>query len=96
MFIYVMMIILLRYGWVFLDNFFNFKDLVLFCFLGNEEVIYLVGDENDGFNGNINFSYVFMICGKFFNKVVVKWENVWKVVLDFKVEINNNKDCKCK
>uniref|UniRef100_A0A8W8LA55 LRAT domain-containing protein n=1 Tax=Magallana gigas TaxID=29159 RepID=A0A8W8LA55_MAGGI len=65
-------------------------------YIGNEEVIHLAGDENDGLNGNINPSHAFTICGKSFNKALVKRENVWKVVLDSKVEINNNKDRKCK
>ncbi|XP_034300121.2 phospholipase A and acyltransferase 3 [Magallana gigas] len=65
-------------------------------YIGNEEVIHLAGDENDGLNGNINPSHAFTICGKSFNKAVVKRENVWKVVLDSKVEVNNNKDRKCK
>lgn len=64
-------------------------------YIGNEEVIHLAGDENDGLNGNINPSHAFTICGKSFNKAVVKRENVWKVVLDSKVEINNSKDRKC-
>lgn len=55
----------------------------------------MAGDENDGLNGNINPSHAFTICGKSFNKAVVKRENVWKVVLDSKVEINNSKDRKC-
>lgn len=96
MFIHVTTTISSRYGWALLDNLFNFKDLVSFRFPGNEEVIHLAGDENDGLNGNIKPSHAFTICGKSFNKAVVKRENVWKVVLDSKVEINNNKDRKCK
>lgn len=55
----------------------------------------MAGDENDGLNGNIYPSHAFTICGKSFNKAVVKRENVWRVVLDSKVEINNSKDRKC-
>uniref|UniRef100_A0A8W8L4Z0 LRAT domain-containing protein n=1 Tax=Magallana gigas TaxID=29159 RepID=A0A8W8L4Z0_MAGGI len=61
----------------------------------NEEVVHLAGDENDGLNGNISPSHAFTISGKSFNKAVVKRENVWQVVLDSRVEINNSKDQKC-
>ncbi|XP_078323642.1 phospholipase A and acyltransferase 1-like isoform X2 [Crassostrea virginica] len=62
----------------------------------NEEVIHLAGDENDGINGNVKARHMFTICGKTFNKALVKRDNVWDVVLDSKVEINNNKDQKCR
>ncbi|XP_062571776.1 phospholipase A and acyltransferase 3-like [Saccostrea cucullata] len=64
-------------------------------YVGNEEVVHLAGDENDGINGNIKTHHVFTICGKTFNKAIVKRENFWEVVLDSKAEINNNKDRKC-
>lgn len=93
MFFHVTTTISSRYGCVLLDNL--FKVLVSFRFPGNEEVVHLAGDENDGLNGNIKPSHAFTICGKSFNKAVVKRENVWQMVLDSRVEINNNKDHKC-
>lgn len=65
-------------------------------FIGNEEVVYLVGVDNDGFNVSVKLNYVFIMCGKMFDKVMVKKESVWNVMFDFKVEINNDKDCKFK
>ncbi|XP_062596047.1 phospholipase A and acyltransferase 2-like [Saccostrea cucullata] len=65
-------------------------------YIGNEEVVHLGGIDNDGINGTLKSNHVFTICGKTFNKAVVKKENFWKVVFDSKVEINNTKDKKCR
>lgn len=59
-------------------------------------MVYLVGVDNDGFNVSVKLNYVFIMCGKMFDKVMVKKESVWNVMFDFKVEINNDKDCKFK
>lgn len=59
-------------------------------------MVYLVGVDNDGFNVSVKLNYVFIMCGKMFDKVMVKKESVWNVMFDFKVEINNDKDNKFK
>lgn len=59
-------------------------------------MVNLVGVDNDGFNVSVKLNYVFIMCGKMFDKVMVKKESVWNVIFDFKVEINNDKDCKFK
>lgn len=59
-------------------------------------MVYLVGVDNDGFNVSVKLNYVFIMCGKMFDKVMVKKESVWNVMFDFKVEINNDKDFKFK
>lgn len=62
---------------------------------GNEEVVHLAGIENGINSNNINPSHVFTICGRQFNKAMVKRERVWDVLIDSKVKINNDKDRKC-
>lgn len=42
----------------------SFIKIYLYCLIGNEEVVYLVGIENGINSNNINFSYVFIICGR--------------------------------
>lgn len=65
-------------------------------FTGNEEVVHLAGADNDGLNASVKPNHAFTMCGKTFDKALVKKESVWNVVLDSKVEINNNKDRKLK
>ncbi|XP_061164499.1 phospholipase A and acyltransferase 2-like [Saccostrea echinata] len=65
-------------------------------YVGNKEVVHLAGIDDDGVNGNSNPSHVLSICGKKFNKAVVKRESFWKVVQDSKAKINNDKDRKCR
>lgn len=63
-------------------------------YVGNEEVVHLAGADNDGLNASVKPNHAFTMCGKTFDKALVKKESVWNVVLDSKVEINNNKDRK--
>ncbi|KAK3088763.1 hypothetical protein FSP39_023490 [Pinctada imbricata] len=63
-------------------------------YIGNEEIVHLTGDENDGINGNVNSGHLFTICGKNFNKAYVKKDKFWDVVLDSKAYKNNDKDKK--
>lgn len=63
--------------------------------MSNEELVHLTGIENGIHSDNINPSHVFTICGKQFNKAMVKRESVWDVLIDSKVDINNDKDRKC-
>lgn len=65
-------------------------------FTGNEEVVHLAGVDNDGLNATVKPNHVFTMCGKTFDKATVKKESVWNVMLDSKVEINNDKDNKLK
>jgi hypothetical protein len=63
-------------------------------FSGDEKVIHLAGEENDGLNANINSASLFTICGRQFNKAFVRVDDFWKVVNDCKVYKNNSKDRK--
>ncbi|CAC5380346.1 PLA2G16 [Mytilus coruscus] len=65
-------------------------------YIGNEEIIHLAGDENDGINGNFDSGHLFTICGRHFNKANVKIDNFWDVVGTSKAKKNNDKDKKCK
>ena len=61
---------------------------------GDEKVIHLAGDENDGLNANIDSGSLFTICGRQFNKAFVRVDDFWKVVDGCKVLKNNDKDRK--
>lgn len=63
---------------------------------GDEEIVHLAGDDNDGINANVNSGHVFTICGKGFNKACVKVDNFWDVAGSSRVKKNNNKDKKSK
>ncbi|KAL8591678.1 hypothetical protein ACOMHN_056794 [Nucella lapillus] len=65
-------------------------------YIGNEEVVHLSGDENDGINGQIDAKHFFTISGQRFGKAIIKVENFWSVVGGTKAEINNTKDKKYK
>lgn len=65
-------------------------------YIGNEEVVHLSGDDNDGINGQVDASHFFTISGQRFGKAIVKVENFWNVVDGTKAKINNTKDKKYK
>ncbi|KAL3870952.1 hypothetical protein ACJMK2_038977 [Sinanodonta woodiana] len=56
-------------------------------YIGDEKVVHLTGDDNDGINGNFDSGNLFTICGRRFNKAYVKVDNFWDVVLGCKVKI---------
>lgn len=64
-------------------------------YIGNEEIVHLSGDENDGINGQVGLTHFFTISGVRFNKAKVVKENFWKVTADSKAKKNNGKDRKC-
>ena len=67
------------------------------CFAGNEEVVHLAGAESGSSSSCSNSSSSsFSSCGKNSNKAVVKKDKVLDVAGDSAVEIDNNKDRKCK
>ncbi|KAK3602553.1 hypothetical protein CHS0354_003805 [Potamilus streckersoni] len=61
-------------------------------YIGDEQVVHLTGDDNDGINGNFDSGHLFTICGKKFKKAFVKVDDFWNVVLGSKVKVNRNKD----
>lgn len=85
-----------RSFWTILVNSNHYQWCKNFCIAGNEEIIHLAGDENDGINGNFDSGHLFTICGRRFNKANVKIDNFWDVVGTSKAKKNNDKDKKCK
>ncbi|KAL3870944.1 hypothetical protein ACJMK2_038972 [Sinanodonta woodiana] len=63
-------------------------------YIGDEHVVHLSGDDNDGINGNFDSGHIFTICGQTFNKALVKLEDFWNVALGSKAKVNLNKDRK--
>ncbi|XP_076472373.1 phospholipase A and acyltransferase 3-like [Babylonia areolata] len=63
-------------------------------YIGNEEVVHLSGDENDGINAGMEASHFLTISGQRFGKALVKVENFWEVVEGTKAMKNNAKDKK--
>ncbi|KAL3870918.1 hypothetical protein ACJMK2_038946 [Sinanodonta woodiana] len=61
-------------------------------YIGDEKVVHLTGDDNDGINGNFDSGNLFTICGRRFNKAYVKVDNFWDVVLGCQARINKSKD----
>ena len=67
-----------------------------FCLSGDEQIVHLAGDDNDGINGQIDSGHLFTICGQRFRKALVKVDNFWDVVDGCKAMKNNAKDGKHK
>jgi len=65
-----------------------------FLFLGDDEVIHLAGNNNDGLTAGVDSGSLFTICGRTFNKAFVKVDNFWHVAADCKAKKNNEKDKK--
>ncbi|KAK7504445.1 hypothetical protein BaRGS_00004311 [Batillaria attramentaria] len=65
-------------------------------YIGNEEVVHLAGDEDDGIDGQFDSTHLFTISGQRFTKALVKVENFWNVVAGSFAKKNNEKDKKYK
>ncbi|KAK0065905.1 HRAS-like suppressor 2 [Biomphalaria pfeifferi] len=64
-------------------------------YLGDENVIHLSGDENDGLSDDFRPEHLFSICGQMFDKANVCIDNFWKVVGNDIAYINNCDDKWC-
>ncbi|XP_046337443.2 phospholipase A and acyltransferase 3-like [Haliotis rufescens] len=64
-------------------------------FIGNNEVIHLSGEDDDGL-GDVDRKHIFTISGVTFDKAIVRRDNFWDVVGDDMVYKNNSKDSKWK
>ena len=68
--------------------------MFLFCLSGDEQIVHLAGDDNDGINGQFDSGHLFTISGQRFRKALVKVDNFWDVVDGCKAMKNNAKDRK--
>lgn len=66
------------------------------CFPGDEEVIHLAGDDNDGLNGQVNATHVTSFSGQCFDKAIIRIDNFFRVAGPDKAKRNNNLDGKKK
>lgn len=72
-----------------------FWPYISFFYPGDEEVVHLTGDDDNGSSPSCKVSnpcHLFTICGKTYDKAEIKQESVWIVAKDCRVEINNGKD----
>ncbi|PVD22332.1 hypothetical protein C0Q70_18142 [Pomacea canaliculata] len=59
---------------------------------GDGDVVHLAGEEDDGIDGKADSTHLFTICGRQFNKAVVRVDKFLEVAGNSKAVRNNKKD----
>lgn len=67
---------------------------VVLLFPGNEDVIHLAGDDNDGINAEMHSAHLTSFSGQCFEKAVIRQDNFFDVAGLSKAKRNNDRDGK--
>ncbi|PVD21567.1 hypothetical protein C0Q70_17365 [Pomacea canaliculata] len=63
-------------------------------YIGNEDVIHLAGDDNDGINAEMHSAHLTSFSGQCFEKAVIRQDNFFDVAGLSKAKRNNDRDGK--